>query len=62
MQKFIKNDLSEIRHFEDSVKVRDWIDLTQYRLMTDEEILKHETNPNTDYHVWSGSDWIDTRS
>ena len=62
MQKFIKNDLSEILHFEDSVKVRDWIDLTQYRLMTDEEILKHETKPHTDYHIWSGSDWIDTRS
>lgn len=62
MQKFIKNDLSEIRHFEDSVKVRDWIDLTQYRLMTDEEILKHETKPHTDYHIWNGSDWIDTRS
>ena len=62
MQKFIKNDLSEIRHFEDSVKVRDWIDLTQYRLMTDEEILKHETKPHTDYHIWNGSDWIDKRS
>lgn len=62
MQKFIKNDLSEIRHFEDSVKVRDWIDLTQYRLMTDEEILKHETKPHTDYHIWNGSNWIDPRT
>ena len=62
MQKYIKNDLSEIRHFEDSVKVRDWIDLTQYRLMTDEEILKHETKPHTDYHIWNGSDWIDIRT
>ncbi len=62
MQKFIKNDLSEIRHFEDSVEVRDWIDLTQYRLMTDEEILKHETKPHTDYHIWNGSDWIDIRT
>ena len=62
MQKFIKNDLSEIRHFEDSVKVRDWIDLTQYRLMTNIEILKHETNPNTDYHVWNGSAWVDNRT
>lgn len=44
MQKFIKNDLSEIRHFEDSVKVRDWIDLSKYRLMTDDEIDRHE-NP-----------------
>ena len=44
MQKYIKTDLSEIRHFEDDVNVSDWIDLTQYRLMTDEEIDRHE-NP-----------------
>ena len=44
MQKYIKTDLSEIRYFEDDVNVSDWIDLTQYRLMTDEEIDRHE-NP-----------------
>ena len=44
MQKYIKNDLSEIRHFEDGVSVSDWIDLNEYRLMTDEEIDRHE-NP-----------------
>lgn len=44
MQKYIKNDLSEIRHFEDDVNVSDWIDLNEYRLMTDEEIDRHE-NP-----------------
>ena len=60
MQKFIKNDLSEIHHFEDSVKVRDWIDLTQYRLMTDAEILKHETPKPTQFHTeWNGTDWVD---
>ena len=62
MQKYIKNDLLEIRYFEDDVNVSEWIDLTQYRLMTDEEILKHETKPHTDYHIWSGSDWIDPRT
>lgn len=62
MQKYIKNDLSEIRYFEDDVIVSDWIDLTQYRLMTDEEILKHETNPHTDYHVWNGTEWLDSRT
>ena len=63
MQKFIKNDLSEIRHFEDSVKVRDWIDLTQYRLMTDAEILKHETPKPTQFHTeWNGTDWVDPRT
>ena len=44
MQKYIKNDLSEIRHFEDDVNVGDWINLSEYRLMTDDEIGHHE-NP-----------------
>jgi len=44
MQKYIKNDLSEIRYFEDDVDVSNWIDLTQYRLMAYEEIDRHE-NP-----------------
>lgn len=44
MQKYIKNDLSEIRYFEDDVVVSDWIDLKECRLMTDQEIDKHE-NP-----------------
>ena len=44
MQKCIKNDLLEIRYFEDDVNVSDWIDLNEYRLMTDDEIDRHE-NP-----------------
>lgn len=44
MQKYIKKDLSEIRYFEDDVNVSDWIDLDQYRIMTSDEIDKHE-NP-----------------
>ncbi len=63
MQKYIsKTDITNICYFEDDVIVSDWIDLTQYRLMTAEEILKHETNPNTDYHEWNGSEWIDQRT
>ena len=63
MQKYIKNDLSEIRYFEDDVKVIDWIDLTQYRLMTEAEILKHEMPKPTQWHtIWNGSEWIDTRT
>ena len=30
--------------------------------MTDEEVLKHETNPHTSYHEWIGENWIDPRS
>ena len=64
MQKYIKSDLSEIRYFDDDVLVSDWVDLTQYRLMTESEILKHETNPYTDYHVWNEGllEWVDGRT
>ena len=44
MQKYIKNDLSEIRYFDEGVSVGDYIDLSEYRLMTNEEIEHHE-NP-----------------
>ena len=44
MQKYIKNDLSETRYFEDDVNVSDWIDLNEYHLMTDDEVDRH-VNP-----------------
>ena len=54
---------TEIRHFEDDVNVSDWIDLSKYRLMTNEEILKHETPKPTEFHTtWNGSEWIDLRT
>ena len=65
MQKYIsKIDKVDIRYFEDDVDVSDWIYLTQYRLMTESEVLKHETNPYTDYHVWNEdlSKWVDGRT
>ena len=61
MQKYING--TEIRHFEDDVNVSDWIDLSKYRLMTDEEILKHETPKPTKFHTeWNGTEWIDIRA
>lgn len=48
MQKYIKTDLSEIRHFEGDVSVSDYIDLNQYRLMTEDEVDRHE-NPEKYY-------------
>ncbi len=63
MQKYIKNDLSEIRYFEDDVNVGDWINLSEYRLMTNEEIFKHETPKPTKFHTeWNGTEWIDIRT
>lgn len=69
MQKYIKNDFSEIRYFKDDVKVSDWIDLKEYRLMTKAEILKHETLRPTEFHtiwVWdnepSAGHWEDGRT
>ena len=62
MQKYTNN--SEIRYFEDDMNVEDWIDLTEYRLMTNEEIIKHETYPRTTYHTWDETSlqWIDSRT
>ena len=69
MQKHIKNDLSEIRYFEDDVTVSDWINLSEYRLMTDVEILKHEAPKSTLFHtiwVWDNEPrtghWEDSRT
>ena len=63
MQKYIKIDLSEIRYFEDDVVVSDWIDLNEYRLMTEAEILKHETPKPSQFHTeWNGTEWIDIRT
>ena len=63
MQKYIKIDLSEIRYFEDDVVVSDWIDLNEYRLMTEAEILKHETPKPSQFHTeWNGSEWVDNRT
>ena len=45
MQKYIsKIDSSVIRYFENDVNVSDCLDLSEYRLMTEEEIDRHE-NP-----------------
>ena len=62
MQKY--TDGTEIRYFENDVNVGDWIDLNKYRLMTEAEVLKHETNPNTTYHGWSddAKAWVDQRT
>ncbi|CAM3017771.1 hypothetical protein [Acinetobacter celticus] len=63
MQKFINNDFSDIRYFEDSVIVSNWIDLSKYRLMTNAEILKHETPKPSIFHTeWNGTEWIDIRT
>ena len=63
MQKYIKDNLSEVRYFEDDVNVSDWIDLSKYRLMTNEEIFKHETPKPTKFHTeWNGTEWIDIRT
>ncbi len=63
MQKHIKNDLSEIRYFDEGVSVGDYIDLSEYRLMSDEEIIRHESPRLSQFHtVWNGSKWIDSRT
>lgn len=45
MQKYISNiDKTDIRYYEDDVNVGDFINLPDYRLMSDDEIDRHE-NP-----------------
>jgi len=63
MQKYIKNNLSEIRYFDEGVSVGDYIDLSEYRLMSDEEIIRHESPRLSQFHtVWNGLKWIDPRT
>ena len=65
MQKYIKNDLTEIRYFEDDVNVGDWIDLNEFRVMTADEILQNETLKPSEFHtVWDATlkQWGDVRS
>ena len=63
-QKYIKKDLTgNPCYLADDVAAEEWIDLAQYRLMTEDEILKHETPKPSDFHTdWNGSDWIDPRT
>ena len=65
MQKYIKNDLSEIRYFEADVVVSDWIDLNEFRVMTADEILQNETQKPSEFHTeWDSNEkqWIDSRT
>ena len=65
MQKYIKNDLSEIRYFNEGIKVSDWIDLNDFRTMTVDEILQNETLKPSQFHtVWDATlkQWGDVRS
>lgn len=63
MQKYIKNDLSEIRYYEDDVIVGEWLDLDKYRPMTDLEIMKHEAPRESVFHdTWDGQAWVDLRT
>lgn len=63
MQKYIKNDLSEVLYFENDVRVNDWIDLDKYREMTTDEIKKHEAFRENEFCTfWNGEGWIDPRT
>ena len=65
MQKYIKNDLSEIHYFEADVVVSDWIDLNEFRVMTADEILQNETLKPSEFHTkWDSKNktWLDGRT
>lgn len=65
MQKYIKNDLSEIHYFEADVVASDWIDLNDFRVMTADEILQNETLKPSEFHTkWDSKNktWLDGRT
>ena len=63
MQKLIKLDFSNVAYFDDGIEVSNYLDLNEYRLMTEAEILKHETPKPSQFHTeWNGTDWIDSRT
>lgn len=64
MQKYIsKKDNTDIRYYELDVDVSRFINLNEYRLMTESEILEHETPKPSIFHTeWNGTEWIDIRT
>jgi hypothetical protein len=64
MQKYIsKKDNTDIRYYELDVDVSRFINLNEYRLMTESEILEHETPKPSIFHTeWNGTEWIDSRT
>ena len=64
MQKYISvSDESDIRYYDLGVDVSQFINLDNYREMSEEEVRKHETPKVSAFHtVWDGSSWIDPRT
>ena len=64
MQKYISvSDESDIRYYDLGVDVSQFINLDDYREMSEEEVRKHETPKVSAFHtVWDGSSWIDPRT
>lgn len=63
MQKLIKLDFSNVAYFDDGIEVSNYLDLKEYRLMTEDECLQHETPKPSKFHIeWSGTEWLDPRS
>ncbi len=63
MQKF--TDGENVCYLDKDVDANAWIDLNKYRLMTKEEIIKHETKPESIFHtLWDEDNavWIDPRT
>lgn len=63
MQKF--TDGKNVCYLDKDVDANAWIDLNKYRLMTKEEIIKHETKPESIFHtLWDEDNavWIDPRT
>lgn len=56
-------DHNDVRYFNEDVDVEKYIDLSRYRLMTKDEILRIETpKPSISHTEWNGTEWIDPRT
>ena len=64
MQKYISvNNEFDVRYYDLGVNVSEYINLDDYREMSEEEVSRHETPKDSPFHtVWDGSSWIDPRT
>ena len=62
MFKYVNNETLDIMYVSESDAAIP--ESLEYRLMTEAEIIKHESNPNTNYHVWDEDllEWVDSRT
>lgn len=62
MQKFIHSDTGDVIYLDDGCDLDKFHNPDGFRLMTQEEVLKHETPKPSQFHEWNGAAWVDMRT